>query len=407
MRILMVTDFYWPFVGGVEQHVRSLSHTLHKHGHEVAIATLWSEGLAEIEEDQGVCVYRLRASMQRAKWLFKDAKRPWAPPFPDPEITLGLRKVVKRVRPEIVHGHDWLARSFLPLKRWSGARFVMSLHYYTLTCAKKNLMYRDAPCCGPAFAKCLSCSADHYGVAKGVTTVLMNWASSAAEQSAVDAFVSVSHATGEGNGLHGDQAREHVIPNFLPDNRRAKPHAESDAYLDQLPKGDYMLFVGDLRPMKGLDILLDAYAGLPDAPPLVLIGKVWPDTPAEYPPNTLMLGKWPNDAVLEAWNRAKIGLVPSVWAEPFGIVVIEAMAGGNPVIGSNIGGIPEIVIDGETGILVPPSDSAALRHAMATLLGDDALCRRMGKAAKRRAAEYEASAVVPRIEETYLSVLEK
>jgi glycosyltransferase involved in cell wall biosynthesis len=167
-----------------------------------------------------------------------------------------------------------------------------------------------------------------------------------------------------------------------------------------------MLFVGDLRPMKGLDILLDAHAGLSDAPPLVLIGKVWPDTPAEYPSNTLMLGKWPNAAVLEAWNRAKIGLVPSVWAEPFGIVVIEAMAGGNPVIASNIGGIPEIVIDGETGILVPPSDPAALRAAMAKLLGDDALCRRMGKAAKRRAAEYEASAVVPRIEETYLSVLE-
>ena len=84
MRILMVTDFYWPFLGGVEQHVRTLSHTLHERGHHVAVATLWGEGLAETEMDLGVPVYRLHSSSQRANWLYSEPKRPWAPPFPDP-----------------------------------------------------------------------------------------------------------------------------------------------------------------------------------------------------------------------------------------------------------------------------------------------------------------------------------
>ena len=60
-----------------------------------------------------------------------------------------MRHVVAREWLEIVHGHDWLARSFLPLKAWSGAKLAMSLHYYTIACAKKSLMYHNAPCSGP------------------------------------------------------------------------------------------------------------------------------------------------------------------------------------------------------------------------------------------------------------------
>jgi glycosyltransferase involved in cell wall biosynthesis len=315
-----------------------------------------------------------------------------------------LHQVIRRQQPEIVHGHDWMARSFLPLKGWSRARFVVSLHYYTRSCAKKNLMYRDAPCSGPGFFKCLECGARHYGTIKGTTAVVANWGMSAGERAAVDRFISVSQATAEGNGLSPSQPKQHVIPNFLP-LRSTAPVEPLDSYLPQLPQGDFMLFVGDLRPMKGVDILLKAYASLPDAPPLVLIGKVWPDTPAEMPANAIVLRNWPNAAVMEAWRRSAIALVPSVWAEPFGIVVIEAMAGATPVIASRIGGIPEIVVDGESGLLVPPGDAQALAAAMQRLIQDTELRRRMGCAAKVRAAQYEASAVVPRIEALYRQLL--
>src|SRR5262249_12865633 len=111
MRILMISDFYHPFVGGVEQHVRGLAAELSARGHTIAGARLWREGLAEIEDDGGVRVYRLRGAAQRATWLFRQPGRPWAPPLPDPEIAVRLRHVIARERPEIVHGHDWLARS--------------------------------------------------------------------------------------------------------------------------------------------------------------------------------------------------------------------------------------------------------------------------------------------------------
>ena len=71
---------------------------------------------------------------------------------------------------------------------------------------------------------------------------------------------------------------------------------------------------------------------------------------------------------MEAFRRCSIAVVPSVWAEPFGIVVIEAMAGKSAVVASDIGGIPEIVRNGVSGLLVPPGDSVALRGALADLI---------------------------------------
>jgi glycosyltransferase involved in cell wall biosynthesis len=403
----MVTDFYHPFLGGVEQHVRHLGRALVARGHQVTVATLWQDKLAETEWDQGVKVYRLKSATRRVPGLFSHPGRPWAPPFPDPAVTRQLAEVVRRERPQIVHGHDWLARSFLPLKKGSGARLVMSLHYYTNSCAKKNLMHRgQRPCSGPGWIKCLACGAEHYRPLKGVPVVLSNWAMAGVERRAVDMFLPVSQATAEGNGLPGSPYPYQVMPNFLVESAPPNP-AEVQPYLAQLPAEPFFLFVGDIRRDKGIHVLLPAYAQLQHAPPLVLIGKVWPETPAELPPNTTLLKNWPNAAVLAAWERCLAAVVPSVWPEPFGMVVIEAMSRGRPVIGSGIGGIPEIVEDGRDGLLVEPGKVAALSRAMGRLAADPALADCMGEAARQRSREFAAGAVVPRIERVYAELLGK
>ena len=107
----MVTDFYPPFLGGVEVMVSTLSHELVRRGHDVAVATLAAPGLPSEEVDQGVRVYRVPATSQRARFLFANGARPWAPPVPDPEATAALRRIARIEEPDVVHGHDWLARS--------------------------------------------------------------------------------------------------------------------------------------------------------------------------------------------------------------------------------------------------------------------------------------------------------
>jgi glycosyltransferase involved in cell wall biosynthesis len=86
------------------------------------------------------------------------------------------------------------------------------------------------------------------------------------------------------------------------------------------------------------------------------------------------------------YGQVHVVVVPSRWAEPFGIVAVEGMMAGRPVIASAVGGLPDIVTDDEAGLLVPPGDSAALACAMEALLDDPARRRRLGRAARTRAA---------------------
>ncbi|HEY7413980.1 MAG TPA: glycosyltransferase, partial [Ktedonobacteraceae bacterium] len=126
MRILMLSQFYPPIIGGGAIHARALSVELVSRGHEVAVVTLWQPSQAEFDMDQGVRVYRIHSSMQRVPRLFRDRGRPYAPPFPDPEAALALRRIIGQEQPDIVHAHNWLVHSFLPLKAWSGARLVVT-----------------------------------------------------------------------------------------------------------------------------------------------------------------------------------------------------------------------------------------------------------------------------------------
>ena len=155
MRILMLAQFYPPTIGGEERHVRNLAIALAARGHSVSVATLWHKGDADFEMDQGVRIHRIRGTIQRATLLFSEKGRRFAPPFPDLEAMRVLRRIIKQERPDIVHAHNWIVHSFTPLKSWSKAKLVVTLHDYSLLCVQKRLTYQHDVCCGPAFMKCM------------------------------------------------------------------------------------------------------------------------------------------------------------------------------------------------------------------------------------------------------------
>src|SRR5260370_3353573 len=312
----------------------------------------------------GVGGYRVRCARGQRRWLAGDGGRQSAPRFPDPEVMLALRRIIVHEQPEIVHAHNWLVYSFLPLKAWSGARLIVTLHSYDLVCAKTTLLYQGSSCDGPGFTKCLGCTAESYGLAKGIPTVLSHWVMDLFRRGAVDMFLPVSQPAPLGNGLVASRLPFHVIPNFLPGDGGV-PQGDIEPYLAQLPAGDYLLFVGALSRQKGVDVLLRAYAGLPNAPPLVLIGYPtpgWSISSVDWPDNVFVLKAWPRYAIMEAWRRSMLALAPSVVPETFGMVVMEAMSTGRPVIAFRIGGLIDLVADGDTVFLVRPGDSLALQR---------------------------------------------
>ena len=100
---------------------------------------------------------------------------------------------------------------------------------------------------------------------------------------------------------------------------------------------------------------------------------------------TTFLGKIPYADMASVYQAADVFVCPSVWDEPFGMVNLEAMASGLPVVGTCVGGIPEAIRDGETGFVVPPADDEALAEALHKLLRDPVLRQRMAENSFQRA----------------------
>jgi len=181
------------------------------------------------------------------------------------------------------------------------------------------------------------------------------------------------------------------------------------------PQGDYLAFLGRISPEKRVDraIAIARRVGLP----LKVAAKV--DTadkayfereiePLLAHANVEFVGEI-NDAQKPAFlGNARALLFPIDWPEPFGLVMIEAMACGTPVVATHTGGIPELVEDGVSGLLVPPESPSQLADALCALLGDAPRRAELGRNARRRVEERcSVSRVIPRMLDVYSAALNR
>jgi glycosyltransferase involved in cell wall biosynthesis len=275
----------------------------------------------------------------------------------------------------------------------------------------RTLMRGDVVCDGPALAKCLSCSSRRYGPAKAAAAVggvfgcrgLL--ASKTRAAHSVSTFVETvvrRDLLGQ-DRLAARQSTSAIIPDIvnvrLPDDPETRD--DDERFLASLPSEPFILFVGALQLHKGLLPLLAAYARLDAAPPLVLIGSVWPDSPTDFPSGITVLRNVPHRRVMLAWERCLFGVVPSVWPDPLPGVVKEAMSKGKAVVGSAMGGIVDMIDHERTGLLVEAGDVDGLAQAMARLSADAELRERLGRAAQTRIDDFAQERVVPQFEQLY------
>lgn len=393
----MLAQSYAPIVGGVERVVEDLSVELVARGHEVSVATLRQPGREGLQTRDGVTVHALGSSVYRLPGTRLDNERRHAPPAPDPETVLDLRRVLRRERPDVVHAHNWLLHSYLPLDRRRGPALALSMHDYGLVCATKRFLYRGAPCSGPGPVKCVRCAADYYSPLMGAGVATLTRLSERRVRRHVDLFLPVSDAVRARCGLaHSDRCR--VVPNLI--RELPAPLPSGDPHLASLPSEPFILYFGDLTTDKGGEVLAEAYRSLPEPPPLVLVGRCFLEEVASLP-GVVALGPMPHRYAIEALRRSLFTVVPSILPETFGLVALETAAAGKPIVASDIGGLSDVVVDGETGLLAPAGDAAALRAAIERLLDDSALRGSLGAAARSRAAEFAPEAVVPQFEQAY------
>jgi glycosyltransferase involved in cell wall biosynthesis len=194
-----------------------------------------------------------------------------------------------------------------------------------------------------------------------------------------------------------------VIPPFLSDDSFKLVEATRPEFVPAT--GDYIMFAGALGPHKGIDVLFEACEGLDPSIPLVVLGLRRHDTPRRFPEGVIFTDNALHSDVMRAWRHCTIAVVPSRWPDPHPLVALEAMAAGRPVVASAVGGLQSIVLDGTTGVLVPPGDVAALRAGIQRLVADPEERARMGRAGHERATKYTADTIVPEIEQIYREVV--
>ncbi|MFR0355786.1 glycogen synthase [Streptomyces sediminimaris] len=382
MRVGLLTREYPPDVyGGAGVHVEFLARELS------SLVDLevhcWGEG-----RGVGVARHRPWAALDTAN----DALRTFSV---DLAMTAGVEGR------ELVHSHTWYANLAGHLaKMLYGIPHVMTAH------SLEPLRPWKAEQLGGGYA-------------------LSGWAERTAIESA-DAVIAVSGAMREDildcyPAL--DPARVHIVHNGI-DTTLYRPDHGTDV-LERVgldTKRPFVLFVGRITRQKGVPHLLRAVRDIDPSAQVVLCAGA-PDTPEidrEFRALYEDLGRvregvhWipqmlPRPEVIQLLTHAAAFVCPSVY-EPLGIVNLEAMACGTPVVASRVGGIPEVVDDGRTGLLVDVDDDfeASLARALDSVIGDPETARRMGEAGRERAVgEFGWDAVARRTVGLYEEILKQ
>ena len=169
------------------------------------------------------------------------------------------------------------------------------------------------------------------------------------------------------------------------------------------------VFVGRLGPEKGLDVLLRAWAQLAEPRELILVGEGTKRAPLEVLASELKLDHvtftGSTNDVRSYLQQADLFVLPSR-SEGIPNAMLEAMACGLPIVASHVGGIPDVVQDGESGLLVPPEDIPALAAAIGRLLADSDLRRQLGEKARQRVvSDYSLNAATTRHLDLYREVI--
>lgn len=282
------------------------------------------------------------------------------------DVRRSLRQVLQDFRPDVVHVHNTfplLSPSVLYACRSGRVPVVATMHHYRLVCPSGDL-FRNGEVCHDCVGQ-LPLPAVRHGCYRSSVLATLPLAAGAvvhrrAWRTMVSAYVFLSAAQRDLMADDGLPAKRlFVKPNFVPPPAVAQSQAAEN----------FVVYAGRLTESKGVQTLMDAWDKYRSRSPesrlrLVMAGagpledrvRKW----AATRPSVDWVGMLSRDACSSLLARARAAIVPSLWEETFGLVVVEAMAVGVPSVASHRGSFPEIIEDGVNGVLVEPGSSCAL-----------------------------------------------
>jgi phosphatidyl-myo-inositol alpha-mannosyltransferase len=372
MKIALVSPYDFSYPGGVVRHISSLEYYFTRMGHVVKIIAPASGTVAGYGD----------------RFISIGTPRPIPTSGSIARITISLnltnkvKAVLEREKFDVVHLHEPLA----PTLCFTVLRLSRSVNIGTFHATESKPSYRWTK---PFLVRGL----------------YNKWFKK------LDGRIAVSKPAADFINKHFPSTYE-IIPNGIDLN-----HFSPDvAPLPQFQDGKTnILFVGRLEKRKGLEYLLKAYHLLkPDHPDcrLIIVGPgtrmrgKFEKSMAQYNlPDVVFTGNVDYRELPRYYRTADIFCAPATGHESFGIVLLEAMATGKPVVASNISGYASVISDGADGLLVPPKQEVPLAQAISRLMRDPSLRFQMGEKGRRKAADFGWEKISSKVMDYYTRTL--
>lgn len=373
MRIAQVAPYFHPHIGGVESHVLNLSKGLVKNGHEVTVYTSLVKGAKVNEIYEGISIRRVK---------------PFKTLYTTP-ITPKLKKNIIQESHEVIHAH------FPP----------PLASYYAFKASKKT----KTP-----FVLTYHCDLELQGFPGKVIKAIYRITLGNSTLKNSDRII-VTTRTYAATSRDLWKFEPCVIPNAI-DPTIFNPDIEKGQIMEnhRLDESKIILYVGRLRYHKGLEYLIESAQYTEKNVKYLIVGggefksKLKNLVHKRKLENRVIFaGEVPNSELPKYYAACDIFVLPSISRlEAFGIVGLEAMASGKPVIISDIPGVREVINDGVEGLLVEPMNAKDLAEKITQLLSDADLRKKMGENGRRKVNEdFTWDKVVRQVEEVYSEVV--
>lgn len=379
MRILQVSPYYPPHIGGIEFHVEALSRKLVEAGHEVVVYTSNVPRSKRYEVINGVEIHRFTSL---------------ASPLNNPVMPGMFLKLLGGSKFDVIHAHGYL-------------------HISSNLTAFRNILKRRSPFVLTSHGAILG-----YRGWRGTIETLYHRTGGKWTLRTADRIIALSTTQADIlEGLGADRRRVVVIPLWMDKDYFHLRGGEKD-FRDtyQLGSRKIVLFVGGLQPRKGLRYLIEAAKLLRSDPTIAIVG----DEPSGYAGSkqaleqqvselglegkVLFLGSFPREYLGGVYNAADLFVLPSL-AEGLPTVLLEAMSHGRCVLATDIPGNRDLVKDEWNGLLVEPRNSGELSRKIDYLLSDNELRERLGTQARQDIEQnYSPDSVLTKILDLYREV---
>jgi glycosyltransferase involved in cell wall biosynthesis len=379
MNVAIFASAFYPATGGVEELVRQLCHEFTQHGiSPIVLTNRWPRSLPAEEVYEGIPVYRLAMRMPEWNWRVRLVH---AVTFPFTRRR--LLAILRRHRADVIHvqcaGSNGLYA--LAAQRALGLPLVLSAQGERTMDASH--IYDRLPSLNRTLRDLIANASFITACSKDTLADLEQWWGQPFGPKA-----SVMY-----NGIRPDDF-ETGVPYSHP-----RP---------------YILGIGRVVAQKGFDVLIDAFAEAQLSSHDLLIAGEGPEQAAlarqvqarGLEGRVHFLGRVDRPKAVALFKGSSFFVLPSRM-EPFGIVNLEAMAAGKAVVASRVGGVPEVVRDGESGLLIPPADVPALAAALRQVGTDDVLRERLGAAGRKRVLDFTWPAIARAFYEIYALAMQE